>query len=93
MREVIMSTRPQLAAQARLQWDPVRQKQVLLAPEGVLVLNVTASAILALTDGQRSVSYIVAELSTQYNHIVDQDALSFLNRLASKRLLEFDDEE
>jgi pyrroloquinoline quinone biosynthesis protein D len=93
MREVIMSTQPRLAAQTRLQWDPVRQKQVLLAPEGVLVLNVTASAILALTDGQRSVSDIVAELSTQYNHIVDQDALSFLNRLASKRLLEFDDEE
>ena len=93
MREVTMSTRPRLAAQARLQWDTVRQKQVLLAPEGVLVLNVTASAILALSDGRRSVSDIVAELSTQYDRAVDQDVLTFLNRLASKRLLEFDDGE
>jgi pyrroloquinoline quinone biosynthesis protein D len=93
MREVTMSTRPRLAAHARLQWDTVRQKQVLLAPEGVLVLNATAYAILALSDGRRSVADIVAELSTQYNRAVDQDVLTFLNRLESKRLLEFDDGE
>jgi pyrroloquinoline quinone biosynthesis protein D len=93
MREVTMSARPRLSARARLQWDPVRQKQVLLAPEGVLVLNTTASALLALCDGQHNVAEIAAELCTQYNHVVEQEILTFLNRLAGKRLLEGNDEE
>lgn len=93
MHEVTMSVRPRLASHARLQWDAVREKQVVLTPEGVLVLNTTASAILALCDGQRSVSEIAAELSAQYNRAVDSDVLAFLNRLASKGLLEFDGKE
>jgi len=93
MREIRMTSRPQLAGRARLQWDPVREQQVLLAPEGVLVLNATASAILALCDGQRSVSDISADLSTQYNRVIDQEILTFLNRILRKRLIEFDDEE
>jgi len=92
MPELTLTAQPKLAARARLQWDQVREKQVLLVPEGVLVLNATASAILALCDGQRSVSAIIAELSTQYNRAVEQDVLIFLNRLISKRLLDFDDE-
>jgi pyrroloquinoline quinone biosynthesis protein D len=92
MYEVTISARPRLATHARLQWDPVREKQVVLTPEGVLVLNPTASAILALCDGQRSVSEIAAELSAQYKRAVDSDVLTFLNRLASKGLLELYDE-
>lgn len=93
MREVTMSARPRLSARARLQWDPVRQKQVVLAPEGVLVLNTTASALLALCDGQRNVAEIAAQLRTHYHHVVEQEILTFLDRLASKRLLEGHDED
>jgi pyrroloquinoline quinone biosynthesis protein D len=91
MREVTMTSRPRLRGQARLQWDPVREKRVLLSPEGVLVLNATADAILALCDGQRSVSAIAADLSARYNHVVDQEVLTFFNRLLQKRLIEFDE--
>jgi pyrroloquinoline quinone biosynthesis protein D len=91
MREVTMASRPRLPGQARLQWDPVREKRVLLSPEGVLVLNATADAILALCDGQWSVSAIAADLSARYNHVVDQEVLAFLNRLLQKRLIEFDE--
>lgn len=91
MREVTMASRPRLRGQARLQWDPVREKRVLLSPEGVLVLNATADAILALCDGQRSVSAIAAELSARYNHVDDQEVLALLNRLLQKRLIEFDE--
>ncbi len=91
MREVTMASRPRLRGQARLQWDPVREKRVLLSPEGVLVLNATADAILALCDGQWSVSAIAADLSARYNHVVDQEVLAFLNRLLQKRLIEFDE--
>jgi pyrroloquinoline quinone biosynthesis protein D len=92
MREVTMASRPRLRSQARLQWDSVREKRVLLSPEGVLVLNATADAMLALCDGQRSVSAIARDLSARYNHVVDQEVLTFFNRLLQKRLIEFDDE-
>ena len=39
MREVTPTARPRLKTQARLQWDPVREKQVLLTPEGVLQVD------------------------------------------------------
>jgi pyrroloquinoline quinone biosynthesis protein D len=93
MSEVTMTARPRLAAHTRLQWDPVRQKRVLLAPEKVLVLNETAAAILALCDGQHSVSAVAAALATKYNRAIDQDVLTLLNRLADRRLIEVDDDE
>lgn len=92
MDEIAVTARPRLVPQARLQWDPVREKQVLLIPEGVLVLNATAAAILDLCDGQRNLSAIIAELNAQYNYAVDQDVLTFLTRLARKRVMVFDDE-
>lgn len=88
MRKVTLIERPRLSAHVRLHWDPVREKQVILMPEDVLALNTTATAIVALCDGQRSVSEIIAKLSSQYHRAVDKDVLHFLNRLLSKRLLE-----
>jgi pyrroloquinoline quinone biosynthesis protein D len=76
-----------LSAQARLQWDPVREKQVILMPEGVLALNTTAAAILALCDGQHSVSAIISTLSERYK-AVDRDVLTFLQRLMNKQVLD-----
>jgi pyrroloquinoline quinone biosynthesis protein D len=90
---ITLTARPRLSAHARLRWDPVREKQVILMPEGLLALNATAAAIVALCDGQRSVSDIVATLSEQYNRAVDQDVLTFLNRLANRRLLDVTDEQ
>ena len=86
---VTMTARPRLVPYARLQWDPVREKHILLAPEGGLVLNETGGAILALCDGRRSVADIAAELGARYNRTVDQDVMTFLNRLASKGLVAF----
>jgi pyrroloquinoline quinone biosynthesis protein D len=86
--EITLTAHPRLSRHARLQWDPVREKQVILMPEGVLALNPTAAAIVALCDGQRSVSAIISTLSEQYNKAVDEDVLTFLRRLASKRLLD-----
>ena len=93
MREVTLTARPRLKTQVRLHWDPVREKQVLLTPEGVLVFNATAAAILASCDGQRSVSAIIAELGTLYNRVADQEVLTFLNRLVQKKVIECDDGE
>jgi pyrroloquinoline quinone biosynthesis protein D len=82
------AARPRLTSRARLQYDAVRDKRVLLFPEGLLVLNDTAAAVLGLCDGEHSVTDIVTELGTRYNRPVEEDVLSFLNRLTSKRLIE-----
>ena len=42
-----------------MEWDPARKQHVLLAPEGVLVLNQTGATILGLCDGERTVVEIV----------------------------------
>lgn len=82
------ATRPRLSSRARLRYDGVRDKHVLLFPEGLLVLNDTAAAILSLCDGQRSVAEIAAELGARYDRPVQSDVLALLTRLAAKRLIE-----
>jgi len=86
--DLSLPDRPRLSPRARMQYDTVREKQVLLFPEGLLVLNETAAAILTLCDGQRSVAEIAAELNARYGHAVEQDVLNLLNRLTHKRLVE-----
>ena len=52
------------------------EQHVLLAPEGVLVLNQTGATILGLCDGERTVVEIVEELRGKYNR-VDGDEVRF----------------
>jgi pyrroloquinoline quinone biosynthesis protein D len=88
---ILSTNRPRLARQVRVQWDPVRERQVLLAPEGVLVLNHTGATILGLCDGERTVDEIVEELRGQYNRVAGDEVRDFLTRLAAKRLVELGD--
>jgi pyrroloquinoline quinone biosynthesis protein D len=87
-QDISLTACPRLSAYARLQWDVARERHVLLIPEGVLALNVTGAAILALCTGQRSVADIIVALSEQYEHVADRDVLAFLIRLKQKRLLD-----
>jgi pyrroloquinoline quinone biosynthesis protein D len=89
---VLSTNRPHLPRQVRLEWDPVRERQMLLAPEGVLVLNQTGAAILGLCDGERTVVEIVEELRGQYNRVADDEVRDFLARLVAKRLVGLGDE-
>jgi pyrroloquinoline quinone biosynthesis protein D len=89
---LLSTNRPHLARQVRLQWDPVRKQQVLLAPEGVLTLNQTGSSILGLCDGERTVVEIVEELRGRYNRVDADEVRDFLARLVAKRWVELDDE-
>ena len=88
MPPITDSVKPRLALKARLKWDEVRQKHLLLFPEGVLVLNPTASEIVALCDGQRTVADIVEVLREQYRTAAaGEDTRELLGRLADKGLL------
>jgi len=86
------TVRPRLADKARLKWDAVREKHLLLYPEGVLVLNQTAHDVLALCDGQRAVAEIVKVLATQHASdakAIDGDVKEILQRLAEKSFVTF----
>ncbi len=89
---VLSTNRPRLARLVRLEWDPVRERQVLLAPEGVLVLNQTGATILGLCDGERTVVEIVEELRERYNRVDGDEVRDFLARLVTKRWVELGDE-
>lgn len=68
-----------IASAYRLQWEAAQQCYVLLFPEGMVTLNVTASEILKRCNGTRTVSDIVEELRHQYlSAEVEADVLEFL---------------
>ncbi|KKW67421.1 hypothetical protein AAV94_11370 [Lampropedia cohaerens] len=70
---------PRLKPLYRMQWEPVQNAHVLLYPEGMVKLNASAAAILALCDGSRSPQDIVAALQAQYpNADLAQDVLDWL---------------
>ena len=79
---------PRLHPKARLQRDDVRQRDVLLYPEGLVTLNPTGAEILALCDGVRSLADIVAALEQRYAASgLERDVMSFLDGLAAKGLV------
>ncbi|HYK82579.1 MAG TPA: pyrroloquinoline quinone biosynthesis peptide chaperone PqqD [Gemmatimonadales bacterium] len=86
-----MSARvPRLHPKARLEWDDVRRRHVLLYPEGLVALNPTGAEILKLCDGTRSIADVAAALGRRYGAgAIAQDVAAFLEALAAKRLVQF----
>jgi pyrroloquinoline quinone biosynthesis protein D len=76
---------PRLPDGFRLHWDKVRERHVLLFPEGAIGLNETAVAVLQLCDGKRTIEDIADELSGQFGGAdvsgdVEELLLSLANR-------------
>lgn len=81
-------THPRLADGVRLHWDKVRDRHVLLYPEGALVLNQTAVDVLELCDGERSVDAIADALSARYSGAdVRDDVAELLAAIAERGLV------
>jgi pyrroloquinoline quinone biosynthesis protein D len=81
---------PYLAGGVRLFWDEVRGQWFLLFPEGALVLNRSALAILERCNKSNRVSEIIAELSVQYpSSDIEGDVFFLLSRIADRGLLLF----
>jgi coenzyme PQQ biosynthesis protein PqqD len=70
--------RPKLATGVRLHRDKVREQDVLLFPEGALVLNDTALEVLGLVDGERTLDGISSILSERYGGADVKDDVSEL---------------
>jgi pyrroloquinoline quinone biosynthesis protein D len=81
------TNRPILTPKVRVKWDPVRQKHLLLFPEGLLILNQTAHEVIIMCDGKNKVITIVNSLGDKYKTHVDEDIRELLSRLFEKRLL------
>jgi pyrroloquinoline quinone biosynthesis protein D len=91
MAELEDSSQPRLAAGCR--WAGEGENRTLVFPEGALRLQETARAILERCDGQRTFQQIVQELAGAYAEAdpakIRQDAVTFLERLRQKRLVDF----
>jgi coenzyme PQQ biosynthesis protein PqqD len=72
---------------ARVDYDPVRQRPVLLYPEGAMLLNDTGAEILALCDGQRTIADIAAVLGAKYGADVTADVTSYISALVDRELV------
>jgi pyrroloquinoline quinone biosynthesis protein D len=78
---------PRLWRMARLDFDRVRQRPVLLYPEGAVLLNDTGAAILELCNGQNTVQEIVRILSERYHTDVSADVAEYLAGMAERELV------
>jgi pyrroloquinoline quinone biosynthesis protein D len=81
------TARPRLWRLARLDFDRVRQRKVLLYPEGAVLLNETGAAILELCDGTRTVEQIIGILNERYQTDVTADVTEYLNGMAVRELV------
>jgi pyrroloquinoline quinone biosynthesis protein D len=81
--------KPRLRKGVRLSFDKTRDTHVLLYPEGVLVPNATAAAVLALCDGESTVEEIATALGTRFQGVCTQDVTDVLTRLAERRVVEW----
>lgn len=85
---IALDSVPRLWRLARLDYDPARQRPVLLYPEGAVLLNDTGREILELVDGARTVAQIAAVLGERYQADVAADVTEYLSRLAERELIQ-----
>jgi PqqA peptide cyclase len=79
--------RPAFGSGVRLVHDEARGQDALLYPEGVLLLNETAGAVLRRCDGRRAVDEIAADLAREYAGASMPDVLALLDGLVARRLV------
>jgi pyrroloquinoline quinone biosynthesis protein D len=84
------AARPKLLPKARLRYDDVRQRHVLLLPERAVMLSVTAAEILQLCDGARTGAELVETLEQRYPGAeLRGDVAEFLGEAVKRRWIEW----
>lgn len=79
MDESELTAVPKLATKAMLKHDSVRDVELLLLPERVVLLNKSGAAILRLCDGSRTVREVVAQLEHDFEATdLASDVVTFL---------------
>jgi pyrroloquinoline quinone biosynthesis protein D len=73
-----------------MQFDPIRQRVAVLAPERVYWPDEVALAILELCDGERTIGAITARLASEFAapaETIQSDVLEFVQSWLDIRLL------
>ena len=79
MDESDLTAVPKLATKAMLKHDTVRDVELLLLPERVVLLNKSGAAILGLCDGSRTVRQVVTQLEQDFEACdLVNDVMTFL---------------
>ncbi|MBB3663883.1 MULTISPECIES: pyrroloquinoline quinone biosynthesis peptide chaperone PqqD [Prauserella salsuginis group] len=79
MDESELTDKPRLASKAMLRHDNVRDVELLLLPERVVLLNKSGAAILGLCDGNRTVQQVVEQLEQDFEATdLLNDVMTFL---------------
>jgi pyrroloquinoline quinone biosynthesis protein D len=87
MSQLTADSVPRLWRLARLDYDTVRQRHILLYPEGAVLLNETGAAILELCNGTRTMAEIVTILTERYHADVSSDVAEYLEHMAERELI------
>jgi len=84
-------SRPRLAPKVRLRFDSASNQFLLLRPERAMALDATATDIVRLCTGERTVEGIIAELCNKYKGkrrtAMEQEVLGFLALLRARALV------
>lgn len=82
---------PKLNRLFKFQFEKAQDCYVLLFPEGMIKLNGSASAILLLVDGEKSVADIVAALVAEYPDAegIEEDVFAFFEHAEEKRWINY----
>lgn len=87
---IAAGARPRVRRGVLLRYDRVRERHVLMYPEGVLVLNGTAADVVQHCDGGTTVAEITATLRQRYQGVRDTDVADVLARLVERGMIEVD---
>jgi pyrroloquinoline quinone biosynthesis protein D len=76
---------PKLNRRFRLQWEPAQEAFVLLYPEGMVQLNLSAAEILKRCDGEHTIDELIAELEQAFNEPDLRDPIEGMLRAAFEK--------
>ena len=77
--------RPRLNRLFRLQWEEAQQAYVLLYPEGMVKLNLSAAEILKRCDGDHTITQLIAELEQAFDETDLRDPIEGMLRAAFEK--------
>ncbi len=76
---------PKLSKLFRLQWEEAQERYVLLYPEGMVKLNLSAAEILKRCDGRRDAAAIVRDIEATFSLSGLGDDVSDFLKVANER--------
>jgi pyrroloquinoline quinone biosynthesis protein D len=80
-------TTPRLGKGVKTAYDQTRGSHVVLFPEGVLVLNETAAAVVGMCDGRTTLAQMTEKLAEDFDGVRVEDVAELLTRLAARRVV------